>query len=65
MGSDEALKGARALGARTLVAIHDAQGSDLVWSFVRRRGSGESARRAATAGDPEVVCLQTGVAWSR
>lgn len=64
MGSDDALEGARALGARAFVPIHDAYGRDPLWSFLRRKGSGESARERAN-GHPEVVCLPTGVAWSR
>jgi L-ascorbate metabolism protein UlaG (beta-lactamase superfamily) len=65
MDSDTALEGARILGARELVAIHDAHRNDILWSFIRRNGSGELARAHATASDAEVVCVPTGVAWSR
>jgi L-ascorbate metabolism protein UlaG (beta-lactamase superfamily) len=65
MNSDESVEGARILGARTFIPIHDAYGHDLVWAFLRRGGSAEDAARASTAEDGEVVCLQTGVAWSR
>jgi L-ascorbate metabolism protein UlaG (beta-lactamase superfamily) len=64
MDGDTALEGARVLGAASLVAVHDAYGRDPLWSFIRRRGSGELARAHAGVGDPEVVLLPTGVAWS-
>lgn len=65
MDSDEAVVGARILGARTFIPIHDAYGQDLVWAFLRRGGSAADAVRASTPEDGEVVCLQTGVVWSR
>ncbi len=64
MDSDEALEGARILGARTFIPIHDASGHDLVWGFLRRGGSAEEAVRASTAEGGDVVCLPTGVAWN-
>jgi L-ascorbate metabolism protein UlaG (beta-lactamase superfamily) len=64
MGSDVALEGARVLGARVLVPIHDAHAHDLPWRFLRRDGSAARARECAKTGDPDVVCLETGVAWS-
>ena len=64
MNSDQSLEGARILGARTFIPVHDAYGRDPLWSFLRRGGSAEAAVRAATAGDPDVVDLPTGVTWS-
>jgi L-ascorbate metabolism protein UlaG (beta-lactamase superfamily) len=64
MDGDTALEGARVLGASSLVAVHDAYGRDPLWGLIRRRGSGELARAHAGVGDPEVVLLPTGVAWS-
>ena len=64
MNSDESLEGARILGARTFIPVHDAYGRDPLWAFLRRGGSAEDAVRAATADDPDVVNLPTGVAWS-
>jgi L-ascorbate metabolism protein UlaG (beta-lactamase superfamily) len=63
MNSDESVVGARVLGARTFVPIHDAYGHDLVWSFLRRGGSAEDAARVSTSNDAAVVTLATGVAW--
>jgi len=64
MGSHDALAGARVLGARSFVPIHDAHGHDLVWGFLQRDGSAQTARDDARPGDPDVVCLATGVPWS-
>jgi L-ascorbate metabolism protein UlaG (beta-lactamase superfamily) len=64
MDGDTALEGARVLGARALVAVHDAYGRDPLWSFIRRRGSGELARSHAGPGDPEVVLVPTGRRFS-
>ncbi len=65
MNSDESVEGARILGARSFVPIHDAYGHDLVWAFLRRGGSAEAAVNASKPGDAEVVCLGTGLPWSR
>ena len=64
MDSDESVEGARVLGARTFIPIHDAYGHDLLWAFIRRGGSAEDAVRVSTSEDAAVVCLPTGVAWS-
>jgi hypothetical protein len=63
MNSDESVAGARVLGARSFVPIHDAYGNDLVWSFLRRGGSAEDAARVSTPDDAAVISLATGVAW--
>ena len=63
MNSDESVEGARVLGARTFIPIHDAYGHDPLWAFLRRGGSAEAAVRASTSeDDADVVCLPTGVA---
>jgi L-ascorbate metabolism protein UlaG (beta-lactamase superfamily) len=64
MDGDTALEGARILGARSLVAVHDAYGRDPLWSFIRRRGSGELARSHAGPEDPEVVLVPPGRPWA-
>ncbi|MGK5558135.1 MBL fold metallo-hydrolase [Actinomadura kijaniata] len=63
MGPEEAVRGARALGARALVPVHDAHDEkDLPSRLIRRHGSARDA--VALAGDGlEVVALPTGRRW--
>ncbi|WP_433281839.1 MBL fold metallo-hydrolase [Pseudonocardia xinjiangensis] len=65
MGPREAVAGARAVGARVLVPVHDAHGADPLSLVFRRHGSGEDARALAATDRTglEVVCLVPGERW--
>jgi L-ascorbate metabolism protein UlaG (beta-lactamase superfamily) len=63
MGPAQAMAGARALGARVLVPIHDAYAEeDLLSLVIRRHGSGADVKSLAEAAPdgPDVVCLSPG-----
>lgn len=66
MGHREAVDGATVLGARALVAVHDAHAADLMSLVFRRHGSATEAERLATteAPDLDVVVLPPGERWS-
>lgn len=65
MGPEQAVAGAKALGARVLVPVHDAVGDEPFARVLRRGGSGASARELVRADPtaPRVVCLPTGRRW--
>jgi L-ascorbate metabolism protein UlaG (beta-lactamase superfamily) len=65
MGPREAVAGARAVGARVLVPVHDAHAADPLSLVFRRHGSAEDARvLAATQGSGlDVVRLPPGERW--
>lgn len=65
MGPEQAVAGAKALGARILVPVHDAMGDEPFARVLRRHGSGADARDLALADPtaPRVVCLPTGRRW--
>lgn len=62
MGPAEAVAGAKALGARVLVPVHDAQGDEVFSRVLRRHGDAEETRAMAShdPAAPEVLCLSTG-----
>lgn len=62
MGPKEAVEGAIALGAQTLVPVHDAHADDLLSLFFRRHGSASDAEGMAPPW-LDVVCLQPGQRW--
>jgi L-ascorbate metabolism protein UlaG (beta-lactamase superfamily) len=62
MGPAEAVAGAVALGAQTLVPVHDAHGHDPMSLFFRRHGYASEAVTMAPPG-LDVVCLPTGQRW--
>jgi len=56
MGPADALDAARILGARNLGCIHDATGRDVLWAYIRRRGStAETLALAKQRGDRTTV----------
>jgi L-ascorbate metabolism protein UlaG (beta-lactamase superfamily) len=65
MGPRQAVAGARTLGARVLVPVHDAHADDPLSLVFRRHGSAEEARNlAATASTGlDVICLRPGERW--
>lgn len=65
MGHREAVEGATVLGARALVAVHDAHAADAMSLVFRRRGSAAEARDLAAAEAPglDVVVLPPGRRW--
>ncbi len=67
MNAATAVDAALALGASTLIPIHDAHARDLPWAFIRRTSTGNDARLLAAALEPalDVVLLHTGVRWER
>lgn len=66
MGPEQAVAGTSALGARTLIPIHDAHGDDdLLARVIRRHGSGADALALASGTGPAVVCLQPGQRWTK
>ena len=63
MRAEEAVKGARTLGAKTLFVIHDAHKSRPL--FLPIKSSGEDAERAAAQlEDLNVVRVPTGQEWA-
>jgi L-ascorbate metabolism protein UlaG (beta-lactamase superfamily) len=67
MTAHQAVEATAALGADTLIPIHDAHARDPVWAFIRRNGSTEDALRYAQSHHPgvTVVSLPPGVRWER
>ncbi|MFJ8012869.1 hypothetical protein [Streptomyces sp. NPDC096339] len=65
MAPEQAVVGAKALGARVLVLVHDAMGDEPFARALRRHRSGADARDLARADPvaPRVACLPTGRRW--
>ncbi|MEU6250294.1 MBL fold metallo-hydrolase [Glycomyces sp. NPDC047010] len=63
MGHREAVEGAKALGAKALVAVHDAHAHDPMSLVFRRHGSAAEAERLAAPG-LDVVVLPPGRRWT-
>jgi len=66
MGHKEAVDGATVLGARALIAIHDAHAADPMSLIFRRHGSAGQAKALAAerARDLDVVLLPPGQRWT-
>jgi L-ascorbate metabolism protein UlaG (beta-lactamase superfamily) len=62
MGPGEAVAGASALGARTLIPVHDAHGRDVLSKLFRTNGTAADAVRLAGP-DLAVTDLPTGQRW--
>jgi L-ascorbate metabolism protein UlaG (beta-lactamase superfamily) len=62
MDPAQAIDGAKTLGAKVLVAIHDAHVNDPLYFMIRRRGSGKDAEALGLADPaaPEVVNVPPG-----
>ncbi|WP_232667962.1 MBL fold metallo-hydrolase [Pseudonocardia sp. TRM90224] len=66
MGPRQAVQGADALGAHTLVPVHDAHGDDLLSLVFHRNGSAAEAEELAAGRSAglDVVCLAPGTRWA-
>jgi L-ascorbate metabolism protein UlaG (beta-lactamase superfamily) len=65
MNAPTAIACSSALGAATLVPVHDAEADELVWRMLRRDSVAADAVERAAATDPalDVVALPTGRRW--